>query len=143
MFKITGVIAVAALAALLSSGAGAAEESASAAMTDTSLVGNWVVNDGTCSDAKSEFLTFSKNGSVVSMRDGEADAVGFWTLKDSKIFLDVLAPPSRFDEKLKDVKGVYAFGITIATYDVTPDVFRGVGILDDQIRYGKFTRCKA
>lgn len=142
MFKSLGVIAVAALA-MLSSGAGAADESAPAALTATALVGNWVVNEGTCGDAKSEFLNFSKNGSVVSSRDGEADAVGFWTLKDGKIYLDVLAPPSRLDERLKDVKGVYTFGITIAPYDVTPDAFRGVGVLDDQIRYGKFTRCKA
>jgi hypothetical protein len=39
-------------------------------------------------------------------------------------------------------KGLFTFGITIATYDVTADAFRGVGILDDQVRYGKFTRCK-
>lgn len=143
MFKLMGVIAVTALATLLGSAAGAAEDSAPTALTDASLVGNWVVNDGTCSDTNSEFLAFGKNGSVVSARNGQADAVGFWSLKDGKIYLDVLAPPSRFDEKLKDVQGVYSFGIIIATYDVTPDTFRGVGILDDQIRYGKFTRCKA
>ena len=142
MVRTTGVIAAVAVAATVSGSAGAAEGAAAAALTEASLVGNWVVNDGKCTDANAEFLIFSKNGSVVSVHNNEADAVGFWKLDEGKIYLDVLAPPARLDEKLKDVEGLYSFGITIATYDVSPDAFRGVGILDDQVRYGKFTRCK-
>lgn len=142
MVRTTGLLVAGAVTAMLSASAGAADSATTAQLSGASLIGTWVVNDGTCTDTNAEFLAFSKNGSVVSMRDGQADAVGFWTLKDGKIYLDVLAPPSRLDEKLKDVKGVYAFGITIAPYNVTADAFQGVGILDDQIRYGRFTRCK-
>ena len=101
-----------------------------------------MVDNGKCGDAGAELLIFHKDGSVVSVHNNEADAVGFWTLADGKIYLDVLAPPSRLDEKLKDVEGLSYFGITIAPYDVTADAFRGIGILDDQVRYGSFTRCK-
>lgn len=142
MVKTTGVIAAFAVAAMVSGSAGAADGAAAAALTEASLVGNWVVNEGKCSDVSAEFLVFSKNGSVVSMREGQADAVGFWKLEGGKIYLDVLAPPARLDEKLKDVNGVYSFRITIAPYNVTPDAFQGVGILDDQVRYGRFARCK-
>ncbi|MFO1127109.1 MAG: hypothetical protein U1E66_01530 [Rhodospirillales bacterium] len=142
MARTMGFIAATAVAAMLSGPVAAADPAGEQQLSEASLVGNWVVNEGACTDANAEFLVFNKNGSVVSMRLGKADAVGFWTLKEGKIFLDVLAPPSRLDEKLKNVKGLLSFGITIAPYEVTADAFRGVGILDDQIRYGSFTRCK-
>lgn len=143
MVRTIGVIAIAAMAAVFGGRAGAAQAGAESALTDATLVGNWVINDGKCTDAAAEFLVFHQNGAVVSLHDGQADAVGFWKIDAGKIYLDVLAPPSRLDEKLKDIKGLFSFGITIAPYDVTPDAFRGVGILDDQVRYGRFTRCKA
>ena len=135
-------IAVVVFASVIFGGAAMAQQTQSASLTDTSLAGKWVVNLGQCSDANAEFITFGGNGAVESMREGRADAVGFWRLEAEKIYLSVLAPPARFDEKLKDVKGYYAFDIIIATFNVTADGFEGVGILDDQIRYGKFTRCK-
>jgi hypothetical protein len=144
MVRTPNVIAAVVFAALIGGGAGAADKAAAAAELNAEfLVGNWVVNDGKCGDVNAEFLNFSRNGSVVSTHNNEADAVGFWKIDGGKIYLDVLAPPSRLDEKLKDVKGLYVFGITIAPYDLTPEGFRGVGILDDQVRYGSFTRCKA
>ena len=112
-------------------------------LTDASLVGNWVVNLGKCSDANAEFITFSKNGAVESMRNGRAEAAGFWKLENDRIYLNVLAPPAQLDERLKDVKGYYPFKITIATFDVTLDSFQGVAVLGDQTRYGKLTRCKS
>ena len=57
--------------------------------------------------------------------------------------MNVLAPPARFDEKLKDVEGYAQFDIIIATIDVAGDGFQGVGILGQQIRYGRFKRCAA
>ena len=71
------------------------------------------------------------------------DAVGFWRLDNDRILLTVLAPPAPFDEKLKDVKGYYAFDIMIAAFNITADGYEGVGMLGEQVRYGKFTRCKA
>jgi hypothetical protein len=64
---------------------------------------------------------------------------GGWT--NGRIYLTVLAPPAQLEHRFKDVKGLYAFDIAIAPCDVTPDAFRGVGILGQQIRYGNFTRC--
>lgn len=135
-------IAAVVFASVIFGGAAMAQQTQSASLTDASLTGKWVVNLGQCSDANAEFITFGGNGAVESMREGRADAVGFWRLEAEKIYLSVLAPPARFDEKLKDVKGYYAFDIIIATFNVTADGFEGVGILGDQIRYGKFTRCK-
>ena len=70
------------------------------------------------------------------------DHLGFWRLDSDKVYLSCSLRP-RFDEKLKDIKGYYAFDILIATFNVTADGFEGVGIFGDQIRYGKFTRCRA
>ena len=77
--------------------------------------------------------TFGGNGAVV----------GFWRLDNDRVLLTVLAPPARFDEKLKDVKGYFAFDMMIAAFNITADSFEGVGMLGEQVRYGKFTQCKA
>ena len=117
-----------------------------APLTEQSLVGNWVVNEGKCSDGNAEFLIFRKNGAVESVRNGKLDAVGFWTLSDDNISLDVLAPPSFFKdvEELKDTPiGYQQFHLTIAAFDIAADSFQGIGMLGEQVRRGKFTRCKA
>lgn len=117
-----------------------------ASLTNQSLVGNWVVNEGKCTDASAEFLIFRNNGAVESVRNGKLDALGFWTLSDDTISVDVLAPPSFFKdvEELKDTPvGYQQFHLTIAAFDVTTDGFQGIGLLGQQVRRGKFTRCKA
>ena len=116
-------------------------------LTNESLVGNWVVNEGKCTDANAEFLIFQKNGAVESMRDGKLDALGFWTLSDDNIGVDVLAPPSFFKERFKELKdasvGYQQFHITIAAFDIAADSFQGIGVLGEQVRRGKFARCKS
>ena len=118
-----------------------------ASLTNETLVGNWVVNEGKCTDANAEFLIFQKNGAVESMRDGKLDAVGFWTLSDDNIGMDVLAPPSFFKERFKELKdtpvGYQQFHITIATFDIAADRFQGIGVLAEQVRHAKFARCKS
>jgi hypothetical protein len=118
-----------------------------ASLTNESLIGNWVVNEGKCTDANAEFLIFQKNGAVESMRDGKLDALGFWTLSDDNIGVDVLAPPSFFKERFKELKdasvGYQQFHITIAAFDIATDRFQGIGVLGEQVRRGKFTRCKS
>jgi hypothetical protein len=142
MVRTMRMIAAAVVAGIAGCSVVAAQQAHAASLTDADLVGTWVVNEGQCTDANAEFLVFAKNGAVESMRNGRADAVGFWKLDDDKIVLSVLAPPARFDEKLKDVEGYYPFDITIATFNVAADTFEGVGILGEQIRYGKFARCR-
>ena len=118
-----------------------------ASLTNETLVGKWVVNEGKCADANAEFLTFQKNGAVESMRDGKLDALGFWTLSNDNISVDVLAPPSFFKERFKELKdapvGYQQFQITIATFDIAADSFHGIGILGEQVRHAKFARCKS
>jgi hypothetical protein len=118
-----------------------------ASFTNETLVGKWVVNEGKCTDANAEFLTFQKNGAVESMRDGKLDALGFWTLSDDNISVDVLAPPSFFKERFKELKDVSVdyqqFHITIAAFDIAADSFQGIGVLGEQVRRGKFARCKS
>ena len=118
-----------------------------ASLTNETLVGNWVVNEGKCTDANAEFLIFQKNGAVESMRDGKLDALGFWTLSDDNIDVDVLAPPSFFKERFKELKdasvGYQQFHITIAAFDIAADSFQGIGVLGEQVRRGKFARCKS
>ena len=81
------------------------------------------------------------------MRDGKLDALGFWTLSDDNIDVDVLAPPSFFKERFKELKdasvGYQQFHITIAAFDIAADSFQGIGVLGEQVRRGKFARCKA
>lgn len=118
-----------------------------ASLTNETLVGNWVVNEGKCTDANAEFLIFQKNGAVESIRDGKLDALGFWTLSDDNIDVDVLAPPSFFKERFKELKdasvGYQQFHITIAAFDIAADSFQGIGVLAEQVRRGKFARCKS
>jgi hypothetical protein len=118
-----------------------------ASLSNETLVGNWVVNEGKCTDANAEFLIFRKSGAVESVRDGKADALGFWTLSDDTIALDVLAPPSFFKERFKELKdasvGYQQFHITIAAFDIAADSFQGIGVLGEQVRRGKFARCKS
>ncbi|MBL8667165.1 MAG: hypothetical protein JNM48_06860 [Rhodospirillales bacterium] len=135
---------VAAVCTVLAFGtAAAAQDGPSPSLTDAGVIGTWAVNEGQCSDPNAEFIIFSKDGTVESIRNGQTDAVGFWKLQDDKLQLNVLAPPARLDERLKDVDGYYPFDIVIAPYDIQPDKFLAVGILGDQVRYGKFARCKA
>ena len=86
-------------------------------------------------------------GAVESMRDGKLDALGFWTLSDDNIGVDVLAPPSFFKERFKELKdasvGYQQFHITIAAFDIAADSFQGIGVLGEQVRRGKFARCKS
>ena len=124
-----------------------AANAGAASLTNETLVGNWVVNEGKCTDANAEFLIFQKNGAVESMRDGKLDALGFWTLSDDNIGVDVLAPPSFFKERFKELKdasvGYQQFHITIAAFDIAADSFQGIGVLGEQVRRGKFARCKS
>ena len=118
-----------------------------ASLTNESLIGNWVVNEGKCTDANAEFLIFQKNGALESIRDGKLDALGFWTLSDDNIDVDVLAPPSFFKERFKELKdasvGYQQFHVTIAAFDIAADSFQGIGVLGEQVRRGKFARCKS
>ena len=118
-----------------------------ASLTNETLVGKWVVNEGKCTDANAEFLIFQKNGAVESIRDGKLDALGFWTLSDDNIDVEVLAPPSFFKERFKELKdasvGYQQFHITIAAFDIAADNFQGIGVLGEQVRRGKFARCKS
>ena len=118
-----------------------------ASLTNETLVGKWVVNEGKCTDANAEFLIFQKNGAVESIRDGKLDALGFWTLSDDNIDVNVLAPPSFFKERFKELKdtsvGYQQFHITIAAFDIAADSFQGIGVLGEQVRRGKFARCKS
>jgi hypothetical protein len=118
-----------------------------ASLTNETLVGKWVVNEGKCTDANAEFLIFQKNGAVESIRDAKLDALGFWTLSDDNIDVDVLAPPSFFKERFKELKdasvGYQQFHITIAAFDIAADSFQGIGVLGEQVRRGKFARCKS
>ncbi len=143
MIKTIRLIAATAFVVTIGCGGFAPRDAHAAPLTAAALVGNWVVNEGKCSDANAEFIRFAENGAVESTRNGAVDAVGFWKVENDRIVLNVLAPPSRFDEKLKDMAGYYAFDITIATFNVTADAFEGVGVLGEQIRYGRFSRCGA
>ena len=123
-----------------------AENAGAASLTNETLVGKWVVNEGKCTDANAEFLIFRKNGAVESVRNGKLDALGFWTLNDDNVSIEVLAPPSFFKEieELKDVPiGYQQFHLTIAAFDIAADSFQGIGLLGEQVRRGKFTRSRA
>lgn len=143
MVRTIQALATAVTAALLCGGVALAEQARPAELTDSGLVGKWALNLSKCDDPNAEFITFNGNGAVEGARNGHAEAVGFWSLDKDRISLTVLAPPARFDERLKDMKGYYAFDILIAAYNISADGFEGVGILGEQTRYVKFTRCKA
>ena len=78
----------------------------------------------------------------MSSKAPAADAFGFWKLDNDTIQMSVLAPPAVFSEKLKDVEGYHPFNITVVAFDITGDSFGGVGLLAEQVRRAKFTRCK-
>jgi hypothetical protein len=113
-----------------------------ASLTNENLVGTWALDDDQCGQEKSELITFRKTGVVESTRGGRVEAVGFWKLNNDTIQMSVLAPPAVFHEKLKDVEGYHPFNITVVAFDITGESFGGVGLLAEQVRRAKFTRCK-
>ena len=106
------------------------------------LVGTWALDNDQCGQDKSELIVFRKSGVVESIRGGRVEAVGFWKLDNDAIQMSVLAPPAVLDEKLKDVEGYHPFNITVVAFDITGESFGGVGLLGEQVRRAKFTRCK-
>lgn len=115
---------------------------ADAVLTAKHLVGTWVAHADTCSDDKAEFITFRQNGAVESSDKGALQAVGFWRIADDMVTLNVLASPAFFDETRKEADGgFYAFEISMAPFEVTQSTFEAIGVLGEQVRRAKFTRC--
>ena len=112
------------------------------ALTPESIVGAWVLNNGSCADANAEFVTFRGNGAVESSNGGMLQAAGFWRLADGLVKLNVIASPAFFEEKLKEMEGQFhAFEINLAPFNVKDSTFEAIGILGQEVRRATFTRC--
>jgi hypothetical protein len=56
--------------------------------------------------------------------------------------LNVVAPPSFFDEKLKATEGQFGlFEISLAPFNIQDTAFDAIGILGQEVRRTRFTRC--
>jgi hypothetical protein len=115
---------------------------AEAVLTPERIVGTWVLRGGSCTDDNAEFVTFRDNGAVESSDKGVLQAAGFWRLADDLVKLNVVAPPSFFDEKLKATEGQFGlFEISLAPFNIQDTAFDAVGILGQEVRRTRFTRC--
>ena len=65
--------------------------------------GSWVVNETSCGSTSAEFIVFDKNGTFKGSRDGKAEIVGFWNLKDDYIDLHMVTSPAFFKDIHKDM----------------------------------------
>ena len=107
------------------------------------LLGTWVVDEGSCSDASAEFIIFRESGAAESVRGGKLEAAGFWVLNGETVDFHAVASPAFFDEGLAHFEGEYfAFRIRIVPFNVEPDSFETVGFLGEQIRTAALSRCK-
>lgn len=107
------------------------------------LVGTWVVDQDSCSDASSEFLIFRQSGAVESVRAGKLEAAGFWNLGNDMVDVHVVASPAFFHDDLKVMEGqYYAFPIRVVPFNLEADKFEAIGLLGDQVRRAVFVRCK-
>jgi hypothetical protein len=69
-------------------------------------------------------------------------AAGFWRLADGLVKINVVASPAFFDERLKATEGQFqAFEITLAPFNIEDSTFEAVGILGQEVRRTRFTRC--
>jgi hypothetical protein len=112
------------------------------ALTPEDIVGTWVLNNGSCTDDKAEFVTFRGNGAVESSNRGKLQAAGFWRLAEGPVKLNVIASPAFFEEKLKEMEGQYhAFEINLTPFNVKDSTFEAVGVLGQEVQRATFNRC--
>jgi len=111
-------------------------------LTPEGIVGTWVLSNGSCADAKAEFVTFRGNGAVESSNGGMLQAAGFWRLADGLIKLNVVASPAFFEEELKEMEGQFhAFEINLTPFNFKDTTFEAIGVLGQEVRRATFTRC--
>ncbi len=138
--RLLHVLLVQLLALVWALSAGAAE------LTESYVVGRWVVGDSTCSDPKAETFRIAKDGTVILSADGSVTALGFWRLdaEVGLVDLHVVASPAYFDDRFKekhtDTFGLYQ--ILLFPLDLESDGFRGLGRLGEQTEEAPFKRCK-
>jgi hypothetical protein len=112
------------------------------ALTPESIVGTWVLSNGSCTDDKAEFVTFRGNGAVESSNRGVLQTAGFWRLAEGPVKLNVIASPAFVEEKLKDLEGQYhAFEINLTPFNIKDSSFEAIGVLGQEVRRTTFTRC--
>lgn len=108
------------------------------------LLGTWVLDQSSCSDASAEFLIFRESGAAESVRGGKMEAAGFWVLNGDTIDFHAVASPAFFDEQLAHLEGEYfAFRIRVVPFNVKPNSFETVGVLGEQVRTAALNRCKS
>lgn len=136
MRKTVALTSAAALAMLLASGARAAT------LSPEYLVGRWTTGSvEACSRTGAEISELRADGSLVTLRDGKAVAVGFWRLDGDRLDLEVLAHDS-LNEALKGIPGDYAhFSIGSLVFDVTDNGYRTVQSIGDVLQGLNVVRC--
>jgi len=138
---------VAAMGVLALAGSGLA--AAAADLKASYFHGTWIINDTDCSDVTAEFATLYDSGAVRTERSKRVESAGIWELKDDMLQAHIVASPSYFSEHFPEARDTldafagqyYAFFIRVVPFNVQPDSFEAVGVLEQEITQATFQRC--
>jgi hypothetical protein len=106
------------------------------------LIGRWTTGGAeACGRPGSEITEFRGDGTFTTARDGAAVGVGFWTLTDDQLELQLLAHDALHDA-LRAVPGDYAtFVVKGLIFDVTDQSHRMVTSIGDSLQGSSVARC--
>jgi len=108
--------------------------------------GDWVINDQSCSSNTAEHIVFHENGTFMGSRDGIAEIVGFWSLKDDFIELHMVTSPASFQDLHKEMakfEGVYSyFQGRLLVFNQQKKSFEAYGVLGNESKRAAAVRCR-
>ena len=109
------------------------------------LSGRWVIDAEDCSSPTSEFIEFNKNSTFVGNRNGTAEIVGFWVLKEDNVELHMVSSPASFHDLNKDLAnfdGIYSyFEGRMLIFNLQEKSFEAYGVVGKEIKRASAVRC--
>ncbi|MFO1066979.1 MAG: hypothetical protein U1E14_00460 [Geminicoccaceae bacterium] len=113
-----------------------------ATLSDAYLVGTWSTGDAAaCTDPATERSVFRADGTFATERNGKAVAVGFWTLRDDKLDMHVLANNNTIPE-LEPLDADYGYYVLHGlVFDVTDNSYRMVQSIGSHLQGVNAVRC--
>ena len=107
--------------------------------------GRWVINEKNCSSTTAEFFVFNKNGTFEETRNGVAEVVGFWEVKDDNLKLNMVSSVASFqdlDKSLSKFEGVYNHSEgQMLIFNAKQKSFEAYGVIGSAIERATAVRC--
>jgi hypothetical protein len=136
MWRSLSVLGAGALLLLGAAPAGAVE------LSNDYMTGRWTTGSAdACGKPDSEITEFRADGTFTTSRDGDAAAVGFWTLTDDQLELQALTH-DRLNAALEAIPGDFGhFVVRALVFDVADTTHRMVMSIGDTLQGSTVVRC--